>query len=165
MKTHSSMNIKLLYGRPVLKEGLPSALCELSKDGRSLLQAIDAKIIVCDEHATFAAKKAMLAIQEGRNAARDPGIEILRYASGSRQIERAMKAGVTSATNRIALIVVGDIPEGLDDLIEFDGIGARYDPQLVKTAFQITDEELEAVGPGRLADLVIERVALVDAYR
>jgi tRNA threonylcarbamoyladenosine modification (KEOPS) complex Cgi121 subunit len=35
----------------------------------------------------------------------------------------------------------------------------------VKETFNITTEEMEAVGEGRIEDLVIERVALADTYR
>ena len=35
----------------------------------------------------------------------------------------------------------------------------------VKETFNISSEEIEAVGEERIEDLVIERVALVDTYR
>ncbi len=37
--------------------------------------------------------------------------------------------------------------------------------EAVREAFNISSAEMEAVGEGRIEDLVIERVALVDTYR
>jgi len=72
----------------------------------------------------------MDAISDCRNIAKDPGVEIMRYASGERQIERALIMGISDSTERIALILVSfdsccqwpDSSE-LSRLIELDGRG------------------------------------------
>ena len=53
----------------------------------------------------------------------------------------------------------------LSRLVELDGLGCSFSDEAVKETFNITREEMEAVGEGRIEDLVIERVALADTYR
>lgn len=76
---------------------------------------------------------------------------------------------VSDRTERIALVLVGcgswpDASE-LSQIIELDGPGGSFCAKAVKEAFNISSEELRAVGEERIEDLVIERVALVDTYR
>ena len=53
----------------------------------------------------------------------------------------------------------------LSRLVELDGLGCSFSDEDVRETFNISTEEMEAVGEGRIEDLVIERVALVDTYR
>lgn len=165
--------IRLLFGRPAIRDsaGLLSALRGLQDRHCCIVQALDADLVVSERHILFAVKKALSAISEGRNIAKDPGMEIMRYASGERQIERALDMGISDSTERIALVLVSpcdtDLPDSLDlsCMIEQDGMGCSYSREAVMEAFNISREELEAAGEGRIEDLVIERVALVDTYR
>ncbi|NYT01941.1 MAG: hypothetical protein GKC10_04195 [Methanosarcinales archaeon] len=160
--------IHLLCGRPLIKDRmhLISAIREIQSASGSVIAALDARLVVSDRHAAFAAKKALLALAEGRNVAKDPSLEILRYASGQRQIEKALLMGPSQATERMVLVVVGDLPGEASSLVDEDGLGCTtWKKDLVMEAFGISDDEIEAVGLDRLPDLVIERVALVDAYR
>lgn len=137
-----------------------------------IAQALDASLVVSERHIHFAVQKALSAFCEGRNVANDPGVEIMRYASGERQIERALVMGISDHTRRIALILAkAEGQMGWPDdselcrIIEPDGCGCSFDPEAVKDLFHISSQELEAVGEQRMEDLVIERVALVDTYR
>jgi len=89
-------DIRLLFGRPALgdREELISAIREISSGSGCILQALNADLVVSERHIRFAAEKALQAFSEGRNIAKDPGMEIMRYASGERQIERAFFLGV-----------------------------------------------------------------------
>lgn len=160
-------DLRLLFGRPKIREkdAFLAALREAREDG-CVIQAMDASLLVGVSHAAFAAEKAMRAFSEERNVAKDLGLEILRYASGQRQIERALSMGVSEATERVALIVVenGTAPE-IFHIVEVDGEGPCWSQAAVREAFEIGDAEIEAVGEERIPDLVLERVALVDAYR
>lgn len=132
------------------------------------IQALDADRTAGAEHLRFAAEKAMRSMREGRNIANDLGLEILLYASGKRQIERALQVGISPGRNNIAIIMVGDDVEraGKDikkvvreaPVLDYDG---RKKDLIVK-AFGITDAEIEAVGEGKIPELVLERVALLD---
>jgi KEOPS complex subunit Cgi121 len=165
--------IRLFFGKPVLcsKSGIISALRSLQEQSGCTIQAMDADKIVSERHLICAAEKAERAFSEGRNIASDPGMEILRYASGERQIERALSLGLSDSTERIAIIVLpkenGHVPDDsqLSCIIEIDGIGCSFKAEAVKKAFDISEEELWAAGDARISDLVLERVALVDTYR
>ncbi len=165
--------IRLLFGRPIIsdKNEFVLALRKLQAQTGCTIQAMDARYIVSERHLTFAAEKALCAFFEGRNTAKDLGVEILRYASGERQIERALSIGLSDSTERIAILIIsgqsGLMPEDseLSSIIEIDRKGCAYKVEAVKTIFNISDEELWAAGEARISDLVLERVALVDTYR
>lgn len=159
--------MQLLFGRPI--PGVVNAIKSLRSKGY-LIQALDAAMIVSQRHVFYAAEKAIAAFQEGRNVAKDLGIEILRYASGQRQIEKALSLGVSDATERVALLIVDDLEEDevrriASTLIEPDDKGIGFDAERVRRFYDISDAEIEAAGEERIPDLVLERVALVDAYR
>jgi KEOPS complex subunit Cgi121 len=170
--------IRLIFGRPVIKDRaeLISALRDITASHGCVIQVLDADKIVSIRHLLFAYEKAMQAFAEKRNIAKDLGVEILRYASGERQIERALSIGLSSSTKRIALVLSpAPIPSnglcrfpdasGLSTIVEEDGLGCSFKAETVKEAFNISEEEILAVGDSRIPDLVLERVALVDTYR
>ncbi len=166
--------IRLLFGRPTTEERghLIQAIKDLQSLHGLIAQALDASLVVSEKHIQFAAEKALSALSDGRNIANDPGMEIMRYASGERQIERALAMGVSDQTRRIALVMAkvdgqGEWPDDreLCQIIEQDKESFLFDPGAVKDLFNISSQELEAVGEERMEDLVIERVALVETYR
>jgi KEOPS complex subunit Cgi121 len=164
--------IRLAFGRPVIREsgGLLSAIKDLQSRHGCIVQALDADKIVSERHIRFAAEKALAAFSEHRNIAKDAGMEIMRYASGERQIERSLFMRITDNTERIALVLAGSgcnwpSASELSRIIELDGQGCSFCAKAVKEAFNISSEELRTVGEERIEDLVIERVALADTYR
>ncbi|HSD58948.1 MAG TPA: KEOPS complex subunit Cgi121 [Methanotrichaceae archaeon] len=168
--------ICLIFGRPVIRDRVEfiSELKRFQASHGCVIQALDADKVVCERHLLFATKKALQAFSKGRNIAKDLGVEILRYASGERQIERAMSIGLSSSTKRIALVLtpmpsIADcrFPDAslLSSIVEEDGLGCSFKAEAVKEAFNISEEEISAVGEDRIPDLVLERVALVDTYR
>jgi len=166
-------DIGLLFGRPAIqdRQELLSLLRDLQAKHGCMIQVLDADKVVSEKHLVFAAKKAFLAFSERRNIAKDLGVEIMRYASGERQIERALTMGISNSTKRIVLIVVplGDgrkLPTATDlsSLIELDERGCSFNSKAVRDFFDISPEEIRAVGEQRIPDLVLERVALVDTY-
>ena len=166
--------IRLFFGKPVIRDRseLLSVIRDLQTRYGCVVQALDADKVVSEKHISFAAEKAFAAFSQKRNIAKDTGMEIMRYASGERQIERALCMGISDRTKRIALILVSLDREcswpnisDLSRLIEPDGLGCSFCDAAVKETFNITEAEMEAVGEGRIEDLVIERVALADTYR
>ena len=166
--------IRLLFGKPVIRDKgrLLSAIKDLQSRHGCIVQALDADKVAGERHIRFAAKKALAAFSEARNIAKDAGMEIMRYASGERQIQRALFMRISDRTERMALLLAGsgrecDWPNAseLSRIIELDGKGCSFCIKAVKEAFNISSEELSAVGEERIEDLVIERVALVDTYR
>ncbi|MCX6669774.1 MAG: KEOPS complex subunit Cgi121 [Methanothrix sp.] len=166
--------IRLLFGKPVIRDRakLISVLRDLQSRHGCVMQALDADKVVSERHIRFAAEKALAAISQGRNIAKDPGMEIMRYASGERQIERALAMGISDSTERMVLLLasLGDEshwPDAseLSSLMKLDLRGCSFKEEAVKDAFNISMQEIETVGEGRIEELVIERVALVDTYR
>ncbi len=171
----SIMNeVRLLFGAPAIRDKAQfiQAIRNLQKRSGCVIQALDADKVVSETHLIFAAEKAMAAFFQGRNIAKDPGLEILRYASGERQINGALDMGLADTTKRIALILTAfgkscSLPDDseLSEIVAQDGKGCAFRPEAVKKTFCISPEEIDAVGEARIPDLVLERVALVDTYR
>jgi KEOPS complex subunit Cgi121 len=166
--------IRLLFGKPVIRDRglLLSTMKDLQSRHGCIVQALDADKIAGERHIRFAAEKALAAFSEQRNIAKDAGMEIMRYASGERQIEKALFMRISDRTERIALVLAGSAspycwPDAseLSRIIELDGQGCSFCGKAVKEVFNISSEELRAVGEERIEDLVIERVALADTYR
>jgi KEOPS complex subunit Cgi121 len=167
---------RLVFGKPVindLKEFI-FALKDLQARTGYVIQAFDADLVACKEHLDFAVKKALQSFREGRNVAKDLGVEIMRYAAGERQIERALLMGISRSTKRVALLIIRQESGKADSwpdyseisrLIEIDGLGCSFKIDSLKKAFDISEDEIEACGEGQIPDLVMERVALVDTIR
>lgn len=161
--------IHILEGK-VFIDNVEEFLQKLKKTGiekNLTLQALDADKIAGEGHIRFAVEKAINSFRTGTAIANDLSKEIMLYAAGTRQINRAVKLGIHKGENNIVLIAVGD-----EKFSGFDEI--KHKPVLVYNqskkeglmkAFGITNEELEAVGEEKLPELVIERVALVDVIK
>ena len=136
------------------------------------VQAIDADKIASEEHILSAAEKAIRAVERNDSISKDLGMEVLLYASGNRQIKRALSMGIRNGKNKIVLAVVGeDIPEKarseLESLVEADDV-IRYTSEkrdTIVSFFDITEREIGAVGEDKIPELVLERVALVDVWK
>ncbi|MDO9097821.1 MAG: KEOPS complex subunit Cgi121 [Candidatus Methanoperedens sp.] len=143
-------------------------LNKISKENGIVIQAFDADKLAGEEHIRFAVKKAINSFKAGRNIANDLAKEIMLYAAGTRQITKAMKLGVHNGENNIALVAIGEVI----DLSAFNEITPKpvlqYNSSknnVLLGIFNITKEELEAVGEEKIPELVIERVALVDVMK
>lgn len=143
-------------------------LNKISKENGIVIQAFDADKLAGEEHIRFAVKKAINSFKAGRNIANDLAKEIMLYAAGTRQITKAMKLGVHNGENNIALVAIGEVI----DLSAFNEITPKPVLQYNSSKnialleiFNITKEELEAVGEDKIPELVIERVALVGVMK
>jgi tRNA threonylcarbamoyladenosine modification (KEOPS) complex Cgi121 subunit len=105
------------------------------------------------------------------------------YASGQRQIRKAMKLiGIKSNTQEIAVLVIGEDAEKVNSAFTHIGnfANAKRDDgvldltedkiEVIQKAFKISNEEIEAVMKnGDLKEavkkLIIERVALLSTRR
>jgi KEOPS complex subunit Cgi121 len=141
------------------------------------VQAFDARYVVSRRHLERAVELADRERARGEAIARDRSVEILLYAAGRRQIDRAMEMGI--GDDETPTVVVVDSSDENDDssgdtTIESESAAAAavadhltltetlgaYDEALVREFFEITDAELEATSAG-LEALVCERVALL----
>ena len=141
---------------------------EMRKGKDIVILALDADKLAGKNHLMFAIEKAMNSFKTGRNIANDLGKEIMLYASGTRQINRAMKIGVHNGKNNIVLVGIGEdvdlsvfdeiMPK---DVVQYEGSKNRA----LMDIFNITDEEIKAAGVEKIPELVLERVALVDVLK
>ncbi len=136
------------------------------------VQAIDASKTAGNEHILAAAEKAIRAAQRHDSISDDLGMEILLYASGNRQIKKALSMGVRTGRNEIVLVAVGDeIPDGaiseLENLVVVADVTGytREKRDAVTTFFGITETEIAAVGEEKIPQLVLERVALMGLWK
>lgn len=152
---------------------LLETLDEIADSTQTTVQAFHADYVVSEAHLARALARADRAIARGENVARDRSVEILCYAAGRRQINRALEMGVREGENRVVLLVDSSADdetaeqeaiERLREHIDEGAVLGEYDEATVRSFFDIGDAELEAVD-GTLADLVLERVALLDVEK
>ena len=124
-------------------------------------------------HAEAAVAHAIRSFDGGCPIAKTFEMEALLYAAGTRQCANAAALGVGEGENRVYVCCRPARPclwEALSSLVRFteDTWEAPDAPKRarLKRFYAITGEEIAAAGgESRLQDLVIERVALLDAYR
>ncbi|WP_435177517.1 KEOPS complex subunit Cgi121 [Halorussus sp. AFM4] len=186
--------MRLVHGRTDV-EDLDAFLDELGAIGEEFgcaVQAFDADYVVGREHLRAAVERADRAFDRGENVARDRAVEILLYAAGRRQINRALRMGVSEGEADVVVVVhspagdpeaerdaaeqvrgllgSGAAPEGSasppsDAGVDPDPLAAdRIDREAVLAFFNVSEAELAATD-ATLADLVRERVALLDVEK
>ena len=150
------------------------AIADISKANNCTIQVINTDKIAGEKHLHFAVLKAFRAFEQKRNAAKDIGIEIMRYASGKRQIEEAFSMGVHQGQNNVVFIVLGEACSAsqcmdiLKQMFVSDDDVIKYLPskrEEIIMQFGITSDEIAVVGEQMIPELVIERVALVDVLK
>lgn len=96
------------------------------------------------------------------------------YASGRRQIERALAIGIKKGKMRIAIVLIGE--NAVDEAtVEVEALLDTIDPGVIDYSdikrekimdfFDITTDEINAVGKEKIPELVLERVALIDVFK
>jgi KEOPS complex subunit Cgi121 len=141
-----------------------SRLAEIGGTTGSAVQAFDARYVVDREHLERAVDLANRAVEREAAIARDRAVEILLYAAGRRQINRALEMGVSEGESPLAVVVDGGDESAATDAVRELLVPAAtlgtYDRERVRGFFGIEDRELAATA-GTLPDLVRERVALL----
>jgi KEOPS complex subunit Cgi121 len=122
-------------------------------------------------HVVSALVHAARSVERGDPIARTFEMEALLYAAGTRQTRIGRTFGLHDGENRCWIAVAPPDERAwtlLSGLVQFGpephGIGPA-DRRRLCDLFDITSVELEIVGEDRLAELVLERVALLDANR
>ncbi|MEF8882601.1 MAG: KEOPS complex subunit Cgi121 [Halapricum sp.] len=146
-----------------------ATLGEISDEHGVAVQAFDARYIVDREHLARAVELADRAFERGENIADDRAVEILLYAAGRRQINRALELGVDAGGCPAVFVAHDSTGDGdqaaavaairsLESVEPAKTLGA-YDPERVREWFDISETELETGAD--LSALVRERVALL----
>lgn len=132
---------------------------------------MNAEMMAGRRHAEEAIRQALRAEEEGSMTARSLEMEVLLYASGQRQTSIAMGFGLHEGG---MLTWIGMVPPSeeawrkIGQLItpcpDEEELPAGRIPALRKL-YSITDDEISTVGRERIADLVIERTALLNILK
>ena len=149
------------------------ALSGIGEEHGVTVQAFDARYVVSRRHLERALELADRERERGEAIACDRAVEVLLYAAGRRQIDRALEMGVGEGETPVVVLV--DDPDGekadervaasaVGELLEPDETLGACDPDRVCEFFDIGDAEREATDAG-LEALVLERVALLVVER
>lgn len=126
---------------------------------------LDARFIFGSIHIESAIDCASRSFERGVNIAKDFGIEIVRYASGERQISDAIdKIWAKPKSNKIILIIIGksNAKKILYELgLKGDNSALAADGKDIRE-FGITEQQIATVQNDKQIDLVLEKIALLD---
>ncbi|MEF8806969.1 KEOPS complex subunit Cgi121 [Natronomonas sp.] len=150
-------------------ETFVAALDEIGDENDVTVQAFDSRYIVSRRHLERAVELADREQDRGEAIARDRGVEIMLYAAGRRQIQRALELGIGEGDTDAVVLVDGDGDEdaaadAVEDLLEPTSTLGDYDETAVREFYDIGAAELGATERG-IEDLVLERVALLIVER
>ncbi|MEF8782218.1 MAG: KEOPS complex subunit Cgi121 [Haloarculaceae archaeon] len=139
-------------------------LGEIGEEHGAAVQAFDARYVVGREHLERAVALANRAIRRDDAIARERTVEILLYAAGRRQINRALEIGISEGECPTVVVVDGGeeagAAEAVRELLESAQTLGGYDRDRVMDFFEVDERELAATS-GTMTDLVCERVALL----
>jgi len=184
-KQEKRLNCKIIAGKASISniDAFLSLLSGIALKYDVTIQAMNAELIAGEEHIKSAVRKALRAADRGRNITNDLSLEILLYAAGKRQIDRALAMGVSEGGNKVALVIVDAAGEtdlevvaeevkrktGIEEVpiqeLELELDYNKTKKEKLKKFFNITEAELKAVGEKKLKMLVLERVAMLDVLK
>jgi KEOPS complex subunit Cgi121 len=133
-------------------------------------QAFDARYVVSRRHLERALELADRERARGEAIARDRGVEVLLYAAGRRQIDRALELGVGEGETPAVVLVAADTEvddsdeaaaaDAVRDLLSPAETLGDYDEELVREFYGVSEAELTATSAS-IEALVIERIVLL----
>jgi KEOPS complex subunit Cgi121 len=150
-----------------------------SKKENLVIQVFDATVIYGKGHLISATTHAQRAFEQERNATNSLALEILLYAAGERQIQKAIqKIGVKKGKQEIAFVITNDVTLKTKSHVEKAMINKLLgtfhltsDDTVLEgnrstlKRFGITEQEISTVPESNYGDLILEKVALVDVIK
>ena len=164
--------MELVEGRATIEDvdEFVADLAAIGDEHGCAIQAFDARYIVSRGHLERALDLADRARARDEAVARERAVEILLYAAGRRQIERALELGVSEGAQPVVVLVAGGedaeraAANDVEALLDAEDTLGSFDAERVREFFDIGERELAATDAG-LAALVCERVALLDVEK
>jgi KEOPS complex subunit Cgi121 len=156
----------------------PHSFLEKLKQLKVEAQALNADLVAGEEHLFVASLCALKAFKDGFNISQNVPVETLLYASGQRQIRKAIDMlGVKPGTSHVALVLVANHPDeierSVENVLNSTG-GVRDDSVLMVTeekidalrkVFEISNQEFESkrgIALERaIKELIVERSSLL----
>lgn len=118
-------------------------------------------------HLTVAVEHARRSFAQGRNRSEHLSTEILLYCAAERQIKKAIdKLGIAPDTEETAVVLVGEADA--DELLvalEFKRDDSVLDGEKDYEVFGIAEAEIASASCDRVADLILEKMALSELER
>ena len=133
-----------------------------------LLQFLNADLVCGRQHLESALRHALRAFQRGNAISDTLAMEILLYAAGEVQISSALtKIGLSDGCENVAVVIDPEIDIGgmmaFLDLTRDDGVLDCTESKLLR--FGVSKESISAAGSDTMADLVLEKVSMVDVRK
>jgi KEOPS complex subunit Cgi121 len=146
---------------------VPDQLYQRLNGMNGMVVALDPGMVCGREHLLSAAQHARRAFERGTNSSSNLGIETILYASGERQISRALdKMGIAEGATGIALVIYDASPDEVLDALGMERDDNLLDCALEKLlAFGIKEEEMDSLPEELRGDLILERVAFVEVLK
>jgi len=173
--------ITVIGARGTLKDidGFVQQLLVFSNKEHLVIQAFDAAMIYNIDHLVSATIHAKRAFEQGTNTTNSLALEILLYAAGERQIQKAIrKTGVKKGKHPLAFVLTHPTSEKNNRNVEgavlhrlLQTFHLTRDDTVLKgnratlKRFGITDAELSTIPEEKYGELVLEKVALVDVIK
>jgi KEOPS complex subunit Cgi121 len=154
-------------------------LLMFSKEENLVIQGLDAQVVYGKDHLISAAAHAQRAFEQKANSTNSLALEILLYASGERQIQKAiLKMGMKKGKQNIAFVIMDETKRKadrktyatvIDKLLNMfhltrDDKVLEGDRDTLKR-FGLTDQELRTVPESKYNDLILEKVAMIDVIK
>ena len=139
------------------------------------IQVINADFVYGWDHLVSAVKHALRSFAVKKNSLNSLSLEILLYASGERQIQKAIKKiGVKEENQNVAVIFVDEkkkkiSDENIEDILS--SLNLKRDDKVLEgdintlKRFGITENELSTIPKNKYGDILLEKVALVDIIK
>ncbi|MFQ6125344.1 MAG: KEOPS complex subunit Cgi121 [Candidatus Heimdallarchaeota archaeon] len=139
-----------------------------------ILQLVDANRVAGKEHLKLASYHAKKAFQHNNQISNSLEIETLLYATGQRQIDKALTLiGITPKTKNVAVIVLFPPDKSTNRSELFQEIINLLKGKQSKTVFNLTPEKeralirlfdisTEELKTGSIHDLIIERMGMLE---
>lgn len=174
MQTLDDLNVSISILEGTVEVGDLGDFFEKLPFGDCSISLLNADFVADKEHAKFAAKKAIKAWRKKENIAKTLAMEVLLYASATRQINKAMKIGIkkNSKSNVVAVIIGKDVGECVRRFKDASGfneeqvlIASEDKTKRLKRFFDIGKEEVQIVGVSRVPDIIKERIVMFDLFK
>lgn len=158
--------MRIVDGRAEIEnvDAFVNTIGRISDETGSTIQLFNAEYVAGERHLRRAVELAARAVDRGTTIARDPAVELLLYAAGRRQINRALEMGVDEGSMAVVGVVDGGddatAVAAVEDLLVSTDSVEWGDRAVLKSFFDIGKTE-QAVVDGDLEAIVLERVALL----
>ena len=150
-------------------------ISSLSKKYDIVIQVFNADLVYGEDHLSSAVEHAMRSFKNQMNSLNSLPLEMLLYASGERQIQKAIeKIGIKNGNQKIAFIFMMDNNRKIsDDEVEhvLSSLNLKREDKVLEgdvdtlKRFGINEDELSTIPETKYGDIILEKVALVDIIK